>query len=265
VQHALARMWYRNFGGRYETGVARTDRVLRLEDYRAVGGLKGRSEPNRHRARPGGSTASALLGTSEVAQQPFSPTVVPSLRRRDERPGTSEVAQKPLNHPDERSGESPEAAPSPDVTRSGNALSQHADEAYFSLSDGASTNEDRGPNHKPSRKQMIAQMLFRCLAERGPSGQYVRRPVKVQDVAAVAGCSVAEVIDVVDVFRREDRSFLTPAKPKSDGPYSLLKNVAQEGEAPAEPQATSDFPHSHGSAGASPSRSNPEKLGATAV
>ena len=34
---------------------------------------------------------------------------------------------------------------------------------------------------------------------------------------------------------------------------SLLKNGCREGEAPAEPRVTSDFPHAHGSAGASPS------------
>ena len=34
---------------------------------------------------------------------------------------------------------------------------------------------------------------------------------------------------------------------------SLLKNGSREGEAPAEPRETSDFPHAHGSAGASPS------------
>ncbi|MCY2987247.1 MAG: hypothetical protein NTY19_05185 [Planctomycetota bacterium] len=53
-------------------------------------------------------------------------------------------------------------------------------------------------------------MLFRCLAERAPSGQYVRRPIRVQEVAKIAGCSDAAVIDVVDVFRRDDRSFLVP-------------------------------------------------------
>lgn len=91
-----------------------------------------------------------------------------------------------------------------------NALSEHADEAYLSLGDSSHESRSGGPDHKPSRKQMIAQMLFRCLAERGPSGQYVRRPMKVQDVAAIAGCSDAEVIEVVEVFRREDRSFLVP-------------------------------------------------------
>ena len=184
VQHVLARMWHLNFGDAFGTGASRTDRVLRLEDYLDIGGLKGGS-----------------------------PHVVPSLRRRDERPETDEVEQKPLNHPGERGGESSAAAPSPtspDALRSGNALSQHADEAYFELRDGSQGTGAPDPNEKPSRRQLIAQMLFRCLAERGPSGQYVRRPVKVQDVAPVAGCSVAEMIEVVEVFRREDRSFLVP-------------------------------------------------------
>ena len=34
--------------------------------------------------------------------------------------------------------------------------------------------------------------------------------MRVSDVAAIAGCSPAEVIDVAKVFRRADRSFLVP-------------------------------------------------------
>lgn len=112
-----------------------------------------------------------------------------------------------------------------------NALSQHADEAYFSLKENSSTTGDpklstmqsinqmlfrsqpqrTQPGGSASRKQQIAQMLFRCLAERGQTGLYIRRPMKVQDVAAIADCSVAELIEVVNVFRREDRSFLLPS------------------------------------------------------
>ncbi len=151
VQHVLARMCY-------GTGLGRTDRILRLNDYRDAGGLNG-SSPQHDSL----TSASSSLGHHAAGN----------------------FIQ--------------------------NALSQHADEAYFSLRDGIGTDVDRSPGHKPSRRQMIAQMLFRCLAERGPSGQYVRRPMKVEDVAAVAGCSVSELIEVVEVFRREDRSFLVPA------------------------------------------------------
>ncbi len=45
-----------------------------------------------------------------------------------------------------------------------------------------------------------------------------------------------------------------PSPPSSgERASSLLKNGCREGEAPAEPRETSDFPHAHGSAGASPS------------
>ena len=97
-----------------------------------------------------------------------------------------------------------------------NALSQHLDEAHFSLADDSPASADHGAGHRPSRKQLIAQMLFRSLAVRGASGAYVRRPTKVKDVAEIAGCSVTDVITVVDVFRRKDRCFLTPGKPDSD-------------------------------------------------
>ncbi len=43
------------------------------------------------------------------------------------------------------------------------------------------------------------------------------------------------------------------AEERTPHPNSLLKNGCREGQAPAEPRETSDFPHAHGSAGASPS------------
>lgn len=95
-----------------------------------------------------------------------------------------------------------------------NALSAHADEAYLTLGDSQHESRISGAAHQPSRLQMIAQMLFCCLAERGPSGQYVRRPMKLQDVADIAGCTVPELANVVNVFRRDNRCFLTPAKPR---------------------------------------------------
>jgi Novel STAND NTPase 1 len=76
------------------------------------------------------------------------------------------------------------------------ALSNHADEAFTQL---------------PDEQQRIAEVLFRCLSERGLAQRDTRRPVRLDTVAAVAGVSPAQVTAVVEVFRRPDRSFITPS------------------------------------------------------
>jgi hypothetical protein len=75
------------------------------------------------------------------------------------------------------------------------ALSIHADEACEELS---------------SEDHRVAEILFRCLSERGPDQRDTRRPASLQTVADVAEVSSESVIRVVEVFRRPDRSFLTP-------------------------------------------------------
>ena len=75
------------------------------------------------------------------------------------------------------------------------ALSRHADEAYSEL-------DEHG--------QRIAEIMFRCLSERGPDQQDTRRPTTLQEIAAVAGVPVSEVQIVSEIFRRSDRCFLTP-------------------------------------------------------
>jgi WD40 repeat protein len=76
------------------------------------------------------------------------------------------------------------------------ALSNHADEAFSQLSD---------------EQQHIAEVLFRCLSERGLARRDTRRPARLDTVAAVAGVATAQVVAVVEVFRRPDRSFITPS------------------------------------------------------
>jgi len=75
------------------------------------------------------------------------------------------------------------------------ALSRHADEAYFELGD------ERRP---------LAEKLFKCLCDRGPDNREVRRPAPLAEIGQVLGVAEAEVIAVVEGFRRADRSFLMP-------------------------------------------------------
>jgi WD40 repeat protein len=76
-----------------------------------------------------------------------------------------------------------------------NALSNHADELFAGLS---------------ADDQRIAEVLFRCLSERGADGRDIRRPVPLRAVAEVAQVSEEAIVRIVDVFREPTCSFLTP-------------------------------------------------------
>ena len=76
------------------------------------------------------------------------------------------------------------------------ALSRHADEAFNELPD------------EGSRK--IAEMIFKALSERSVDHRELRPPTRVDTLCKIADASIAEVIAVIETFRRDGRSFLTP-------------------------------------------------------
>ena len=76
------------------------------------------------------------------------------------------------------------------------ALSRHADEAFNELPD--------------ARSRKIAEGLFKALTERGADNREIRRPTSLKDICEIAGASVPEVINVIEVFRGGGRSFLMP-------------------------------------------------------
>ncbi len=76
------------------------------------------------------------------------------------------------------------------------ALSQDAEEAYRELEGG--------------HQREIAEKLFRRLTEKGPDGRERRRPTKLREIVAVTGAGEGEVVEVIDRFRRQGRSFLMP-------------------------------------------------------
>jgi WD40 repeat protein/energy-coupling factor transporter ATP-binding protein EcfA2 len=77
------------------------------------------------------------------------------------------------------------------------ALSRHADEAYHELPD--------------ERSRRLAEKVFKALTEKGEDNREVRRPTELGKLCALTGASAAEVTAVLEVFRREGRSFLTPS------------------------------------------------------
>ncbi|MDZ7966360.1 MAG: hypothetical protein RM368_15510 [Nostoc sp. DedSLP03] len=74
------------------------------------------------------------------------------------------------------------------------ALSQHGDEIYNELS---------------LHQKQIAETLFKCLTLK-EDGKYIRRPTKLERICDIAKVSEEDVIQIVDQFRSEGRSFLTP-------------------------------------------------------
>ncbi|MCG8699818.1 MAG: AAA family ATPase [Bacteroidales bacterium] len=78
-----------------------------------------------------------------------------------------------------------------------NALSMHANEAFEELTDDG---------------KEICKRLFRTITEKGHDNKGIRRPTTIKEIAEVAQCSVAEVIEVVEKFRAKGRSFLTPSE-----------------------------------------------------
>jgi WD40 repeat protein len=102
--------------------------------------------------------------------------------------------QHPLADPAERP---PIDLPDYDaIGRMSEALSIHADEAYEELPD--------------ERSKEIVEKVFKCLTERGTGHVETRRPTRVSDLLAVTDAKFRELVPVLDVFRREGRSFLLP-------------------------------------------------------
>lgn len=76
------------------------------------------------------------------------------------------------------------------------ALSQHAEEAYDDL--------------KSERARAIAERLFKTITETTEEGRGVRRPTRLDRIAAVCNAAEAEVAGVVETFRQTGRAFLQP-------------------------------------------------------
>lgn len=78
------------------------------------------------------------------------------------------------------------------------ALSMHANEAYDELTE---------------EQQHICEVMFKAITEKRGENFGIRRPTRLAEIAAIAGCPEDELIDVIEKFREPGRSLLTPAYP----------------------------------------------------
>ncbi len=76
------------------------------------------------------------------------------------------------------------------------ALSQHAEEAFRELAD--------------ERSRQIAERMFKSLTDLGSDARGVRSPRPLEEICALTDAAEAEVVPVVEAFRRPGRSFLMP-------------------------------------------------------
>jgi WD40 repeat protein len=76
------------------------------------------------------------------------------------------------------------------------ALSQHANEAYDELDD---------------EQKRICEALFKAITEKRGENFGIRRPTRLNEIAAIADVSEEDVVAVIEKFREPGRSLLTPA------------------------------------------------------
>jgi WD40 repeat protein len=76
------------------------------------------------------------------------------------------------------------------------ALSMHANEAFDELTDD---------------QKRICEILFKAITEKRGENFGIRRPTRLNEIAAIADCSEEEIADVIEKFREPGRSLLTPA------------------------------------------------------
>lgn len=87
------------------------------------------------------------------------------------------------------------------------ALSQHANEAYEEL------DEDQ---------KRICEIMFKAITEKRGENFGIRRPTRLNEIAAIADVSEKDVADVIEKFREPGRSLLTPAFGMELGPKSMI-------------------------------------------
>lgn len=93
------------------------------------------------------------------------------------------------------------------IGQMGSALSEHANEAYDELSE---------------EEKRVCESMFKTLTEKGGDNRGIRHPTQIRKIAEIAMSSEEKVIRVVNIFRAQGRSFLTPSAEMPLRPDSMI-------------------------------------------
>jgi hypothetical protein len=87
------------------------------------------------------------------------------------------------------------------------ALSRHADEAFYELDD---------------TQKLICEKIFKTITEKRTEGDGIRRPTPLHAIAQIVDEEEATIIPIIDKFRINDRALLTPRKDLSLNSSSVI-------------------------------------------
>ena len=90
----------------------------------------------------------------------------------------------------------------------GKALSIHADEIFDTFT-------DKGIRETATR-------MFRAITEKGDDNRGIRRPLRLQQLADITNHSIEEVRSVVDPYRQQGVTFLTPPSSRELDPKTVI-------------------------------------------
>ncbi len=88
------------------------------------------------------------------------------------------------------------------------ALDMHAEKAFGELA--------------AAGQQRLCEQLFKALTDTGTDPRGIRRPTKALTLAEMTGATSAQLVAVIDVFRKPSRSFLMPPISEALGPDSVI-------------------------------------------
>jgi hypothetical protein len=158
---------------------------------------------------------SAITGPMGVGEAEITPVLLTRLVNDvGDNPDQLSILQHALNRTwtgweREDNGEGPLDLPHYEaIGTMAQALDQHAERAYAELEEGS--------------QKSICEKIFKALTDKGTDARGIRRPTSLATLCDLAGASPAEVVQVIEVFRKPSRSFLMPPLPEALEPTTVI-------------------------------------------